>query len=85
MANTNIKTEGSGRFPLDNLSYDIITLLYQKSKGLEAFDKYMKDAQGDPECAQLFQRLRQQDEEAVRELKQHLNKVLGRGDVSRAA
>jgi len=85
MANTNVKNEGTGRFPIDNLTYDIITLIYEKSKGLEAYDKYMKDAQANQECAQLFQRLRQQDEEAVRELKQHLHKVLGQVDVSRAA
>ena len=85
MANTNVKSEGTGRFPIDNLTYDIITLIYEKSKGLEAYDKYLKDAQGQQECAQLFQRLRQQDEEAVRELRQHLQKAIGREDVSRAA
>ena len=47
MSMSNAAGSGSGgRFPLDNLTYDIITILHEKSKGLEAFDKYARDAQG---------------------------------------
>ncbi len=36
-----------GNFPLDNLTFDLITIIYEKSKGLEAYERYVRDAQGD--------------------------------------
>lgn len=75
----------SSNFPLDNLTYDLVTILYEKSKGLEAYDKYMRDAQGDQQCSQLLQQLRQQDEQAVQQLQQHLSRLLGnQGGMSRS-
>lgn len=67
----------SGNFPLDNLTYDLVTILYEKSKGLEAYDKYMRDAQSNQQVSQLLQQLRQQDEQAVQHLQQHLAQLLG--------
>ncbi len=65
-----------GSFPLDDLTYDMITLLYEKSKGLQAYDKYLQDAQSSPPCVQLLQQLRQQDEDAVRQLQDHVKQLL---------
>ena len=65
-----------GSFPLDDLTYDMVTLLYEKSKGLQAYDKYMQDAQNSPPCTQLLQQLRQQDEDAVRQLQDHVKQLL---------
>jgi hypothetical protein len=67
----------SGNFPLDNLTYDLITILYEKSKGLEAYDKYQRDAQGNQQASQLLQQIRQQDEQHVRQLQQLLAQQLG--------
>jgi|GEM_PF-1502637 len=76
----------SGNFPLDNLTYDLITILYEKSKGLEAYDKYQRDAQGNQQISQLFQQLRQQDEQAIQQLQQHLTSLLGnQGNMSSRA
>src|SRR3954469_11992924 len=36
--------QGGGHFPMDNLTYDVVTILHEKSKGLEAFDRYTQDA-----------------------------------------
>jgi hypothetical protein len=66
-----------GNFPLDNVTYDLVTILYEKSKGLEAYDKYMQDAQGDQQLAQLLQQIRQQDEQAIQQLQQHLMQRMG--------
>lgn len=55
-------------FALDNLTYDLITLVHEKSKALEAYGKYEHDAQGYPSIQQLLQQLRQQDEYAVQQL-----------------
>jgi hypothetical protein len=65
-----------GNFPLDNLTYDVITLLYEKSKGLEAYQKYLKDAQNNQEVKQLLQQLMDQDQQAVQQLQQHLGRLL---------
>jgi len=59
---------GEGRFPVDNLTYDLISVIHEKSQGLEAFDKYLKDASEDEDCRELFEEIRQQDEEAIKEL-----------------
>jgi ferritin-like metal-binding protein YciE len=67
----------SGNFPLDNLTYDLITILYEKSKGLEAYDKYQRDAQGNQQVSQLLQQMRQQDEQHIRQLQQFLAQQLG--------
>ena len=66
----------SGKFPLDNLTYDLVTLLYEKSKGLEAYDKYQRDAQGNQEVANLLRQFRQQDEQCIQQLQQHLAQLL---------
>lgn len=61
-----------GSFPLDNLTYDLVTVLYEKSKGLEAYDKYIRDAQSNQQARELFERMRQQDEQCVQQLQQQL-------------
>jgi hypothetical protein len=65
---TTRQKQGDG-FPLDNLSYDLVTLLYEKSKALEAFDKYMQDAQNDKQALQLFEQMRQADEQFIGQLR----------------
>jgi bacterioferritin (cytochrome b1) len=62
------RSAGEGRFAIDNLTYDLITVIHQKSKGLEAFDRYLQDASEDEDSRQLFEEIRQQDEEAIKEL-----------------
>ncbi len=58
--------------PLDDLTYDVLTVLHQKAKGLEAYDKYIQDAEDDDELQELFRALRRQDEENVRILTEAL-------------
>ncbi len=67
----------SGNFPLDNLTYDLITILYEKSKALEAYDKYMRDAQNNEQVSQLLHQIRQQDEQHIHQLHQHLSTMMG--------
>jgi hypothetical protein len=70
-------SRSSGNFPLDNLTYDLITILHEKAKALEAYDKYQRDAQGNQEIGNLLQQIRQQDEQHIRQLQQHLGQLLG--------
>jgi hypothetical protein len=64
--------QSGGYFPLDDLTYDLVTVLYEKSKGLEAYDKYIRDAQNDQQARQLFEQMRQQDEQCIQQLTQRL-------------
>ncbi len=59
-------------FPLDNLTYDLIAIMHEKTKALEACAKYEIDAQGHPEISQLLQQIRQQDEHGIQQLVQHI-------------
>jgi hypothetical protein len=69
--------QNQGKFALDNLTYDIITVLHEKSKGLEAFDRYMKDVHGEQELQQVFEQMRQSDQNFIQQLQQHLQRRLG--------
>jgi hypothetical protein len=66
----------SGQFPLDNLTFDLITILYEKSKGLEAYQKYIKDAGSNQEVRQIFEQMVQQDQQAIQQLQQQLATLL---------
>lgn len=66
----------SGNFPLDNLSYDLITILHEKAKALEAYDKYQRDAQGNQEIADLFQQIRRQDEQHIQQIYHQLGQLM---------
>ena len=64
----------SQKFALDNPTYDLISVLYQKSKGLEAFEKYLKDFQGENEIRQELEQIREDDFRHVQTLEQHLQR-----------
>jgi hypothetical protein len=67
MAQTNQST-----FALDNLTYDLIAILHEKSQALEAYQKYHQDAQGDQKCGDLLKKIHQQDRQDIIELQQCL-------------
>jgi hypothetical protein len=66
----------AGAFVLDNLTFDLITVLHEKSKALEAYDKYLRDASGDQELSKLLSRIRDEDRNHVQQLQQHLGRVI---------
>jgi len=72
-----IQTQTGSSFQIDNMTYDLVTMIYEKSKGLEAYNKYMQDAQGNQQLSQLLQQLQQQDQQAVQQLTQALKQQLG--------
>jgi hypothetical protein len=69
-------TGGEG---LDDLTYNVITILHEKSKGLEAYEQYIEDAEENEEVRQIFEELREQDQEAVGRLEQCLQQLIGSG------
>lgn len=62
------------QYPISNFLYDIVTLMHERCKGIEALREYQRDAQqgGHQAFVQLAQKVLQQDEETVRELEQIL-------------
>ena len=65
----------SSDFPLDNNTYNVITVIHEKSKGLEAFDQYLEDA--DEELREIFNEIREQDTRAIEQLQEHLRRLIG--------
>jgi len=62
--------------PLDDLTYDVITVLQNKAKALEAYDKYIRDADEDDEAREAFEDMRRTDQEHIRILKEVLARRL---------
>ena len=83
MANAG-RMSSSKHFPLDNLTYDLITVIHEKSKALEAYDQYLQDAQSNERVRQSVEKIRKQDEECISELQQHLGFLIGQQQGSSA-
>jgi hypothetical protein len=62
--------------PLDDLTYDVITVLQNKAKALEAYDKYIRDADADDEAREAFEEMKRTDQEHIRVLKEVLARRL---------
>lgn len=61
---------------VDNEVYDLLKAVSSKLEGLAAYNKYDRDGQAN---RQLWQQLRQQDEQSVRQLLQQLEKFVQEG------
>ena len=64
--------------PIDDLTFDVLTVLREKAKALAAYEKYLgdADAEDDDELHDLFVEMRKQDEEHVQVLKEVLARRL---------
>jgi hypothetical protein len=64
--------------PVPNLMYDWLTVLQSKAEGLNAYQKYIQDAEaeGATQCVEMFRKLHEQDARQVEEIKKHLKMVL---------
>ncbi len=74
-----------GNFPLDNLTFDLITVIYEKSKGLEAYERYIRDAQSDQQIRQVLEQIRNEDQQHIQQLQQHLQRCLSQSGQQKAA
>jgi hypothetical protein len=66
--------------PISDLMYDWLTVLQSKAEGLNAYEKYIQDAEkeGSQECVELFRRLHERDAQMVEEVRDHLTEMLTR-------
>ena len=62
--------------PLDDLTFDVLTVLQNKAKALEAYDKYIRDAEEDDEAPEAFEEMKRTDQEHIRVLKEVLARRL---------
>ncbi len=62
--------------PLDDLAFDVVAVLHEKAQALEAYAKYLEDAEGDDELRELFEDMRRTDREHVIALKEALGRLL---------
>lgn len=73
-------TNGSTQ-AINNLEYDLLTVLQNKSEALKAYDTYIQDAQsmGSQPCVELFQKLQQSEMQQAQEIRHHLQEVMQKG------
>jgi len=69
--------KSDGQFGIDDLTYDLVTMLHQKSKGLEAYQKYIQDARMNQDVREMLERFCADDRRKVEELRECLADVLG--------
>ena len=60
--------------PISDLMYDWLTVLQSKAEGLNAYEKYIRDAEeaNAHECAQMFRKLHDQDAQMLQQIKDHV-------------
>ncbi|MFM2061092.1 MAG: hypothetical protein RLZZ507_762 [Cyanobacteriota bacterium] len=77
MTTTKTKTQE----PISNLEYDFITVLHNKATAVQAYERYIQDAQeaNSQPCVELFEKLRQSEIDEAHEIRQHLQQVMAQG------
>jgi hypothetical protein len=64
---------------LDNHIYDLIKAILKRSQSVWKYDKYLEDSNGCAECKELWNHLKEVDEQALGVLKKVLESHAGRG------
>jgi len=60
--------------PISDLMYDWLTVLQNKAEGVNAYEKYIRDAEeaGATECVEMLRRIHEQDVRMLEEIKDHV-------------
>ncbi len=61
---------------LSNASYDLMETASIISRGLHRYDKFIEDAKDCPSCRQIWNHMKQADEEQLRKIIPHLREHL---------
>lgn len=64
--------------PISDLTFDWISVLHSKAEGLNAYEKYIRDAEKEnaKECVEMFRRLHDQDARMVEEIRDHVMEMI---------
>ena len=67
--------------PLNDVSYDLLSILQSKLDAVAIYGQYIEDAQeaGNGQVAQLFEQIKQQDEQAADRLANALEQMVKSG------
>jgi rubrerythrin len=69
-------TNPTPQFPLSNAAYDIIVILHEKSKALQAYENYLTDVQDDTSLRQALVEIRNDEQKHIDMLKAHLPRLM---------
>jgi rubrerythrin len=63
---------------LSNNSYNLVTALSEKSEAISVYDDFIEDAHEaeSPECAELWQQIKETEEKQVEMLKEHIEMLV---------
>ncbi len=66
--------------PISDLMYDWLTVLQSKAEGINAYEKYIQDAEkeGASKCAEFFRELHQQDVQQAQKIRDHLKMMMSK-------
>ena len=66
---------------LNNVCYDVLTVLQSKLEALTVYDRYLQDCQaaGDERCGQLLAEIRQDDERHAARLRAEVERLVREG------
>lgn len=64
--------------PISDLMYDWFTVLQSKAEGLNAYEKYIQDAEeaGANECVMMLRKLHDQDAKMLQQVKDHVYQMI---------
>ena len=66
--------------PISDLTYDWLTVLQSKAEGLNAYEKYIRDAEKEnaTQCVEMLRKLQEQDARQVEEIRDHVKTMMGK-------
>lgn len=66
---------------INDLEYDLLAVLKNKSDAVQLYDTYVKDAEsaGSQPCVQLLKKLQDEDRKHAEEVRNHLKEVMQKG------
>lgn len=64
--------KGLGFFPISDLQFDVVTVVFEKSKALQAYDAYKRDSRANPELMEIFEQIAADDRRHIEMLKNFL-------------
>lgn len=64
--------EGCAYFPLSNMQFDVVNVITEKSKALQAYDRYIRDCMPNTDLVQVFEKIKSDDRRHIEELKKYL-------------
>jgi hypothetical protein len=68
--------EQHSEYPLNNAAYDVMVIVHEKSKALQAYEHYLQDLQHDTALRQALVQIRHDDQRHIETLMAHLQRLL---------